>query len=330
MNDSEHTNQHSELFILAMDHRDSLQRDLYGIEGQPTDEQIKKISAGKQLIFEGLVAAIHEGVDPMNVGVLVDERYGAMVARQARAAGLDLAMPIERSGQKLFTLEYGTLETGEWLEHVNAFNPDQVKVLVRDNPGHPASDRHSQLQSLAQVSAALKERNRTFLFELLVPATDAQLATVDGDALRYDTELRPELTMRVMRDMQDAGVNPQVWKIEGLETADAAAEIVGTARRDGRADVRCIVLGRDAPADRLDHWLDIAAATDGFFGFAIGRSIWEQPLADELAGKISSSELVSQVTANYVHYVSAYTAARAQRVQPAGRHADTDVPESAD
>ena len=257
----------------------------------------------------------------MTVGVLVDERYGAMVARQARSAGIDLAMPIEASGHELFVLEYGTLETAEWLEHVNAFNPDQVKVLVRDNPGHAAGDRRNQLHDLAIVSSALHERNRTFLVELLVPATDTQLGTVGGHALRYDTELRPELTMRVMRDMQDAGVEPDVWKIEGLETAEAAFEIVETARRDGRRAVRCIVLGRDAPADRLDHWLQIAADTEGFYGFAIGRSIWEQPLVDHLAGRLGAHELVAQVMRNYLHYVNAYTAARKRRTDAESRRA---------
>jgi len=298
-----------ELFILAMDHRDSLAKDLYGVTGQPGEADAARIAAGKQLVFGGLLAAIERGADRSTVGVLVDERYGAAVATQAREAGLTLAMPIERSGQRVFTLEYGTLAESGWLEHVARFAPYHVKVLVRDNPDADPADRATQFERLAAVSVALRAAGRSFLFELLVPGTDAQLASVGGDALRYDTELRPDLTVRVIAGMQSAGVEPDVWKIEGLETEAAAAQVVAVARDGGREAVRCIVLGRDAPPERLDHWLRVAAATDGFTGFAIGRSIWERPLAAHLAGDLTADQLTDQVATSYLHYVGAYRAA---------------------
>jgi myo-inositol catabolism protein IolC len=294
------------LFILAMDHRASLERDLYDIHREPTRAEIEKISAGKKLVFEGLLEAVRGGIDKSTVGVLVDERYGAAVARAAESAGFDLAMPIERSGQEYFTLEFGTLDETTWIEHIKAFDPDQVKILVRDNPDGPTDLRRKQFENLAIVSETLRELDAVFLFELVIPATDAQLTSVDKDALRYDRELRPELTVRVITEMQDAGVEPNIWKIEGLETLEAAASVVETARRGNRDDVDCIVLGRDAPADRLDHWLKIAAVTEGFIGFAIGRSVWEQPLADHLAGRSTEAELAEAVAANYTHFVDTY------------------------
>jgi myo-inositol catabolism protein IolC len=294
-----------ELFLLAMDHRDSLEHDVYGITGDPDAADVARLQQGKLLIFQGLLAAIEGGADAAAAGVLVDERFGAEVARRARQHHVDLAMPIERSGQKLFTLEYGD----DWLEHVADFDPDQVKVLVRDNPDDDPAGRAKQFKDLAVVSWALKEAARSFIVELLVPATAAQLAQVGADALRYDRELRPALTTAVIADFQSHGVEPTLWKIEGLETADAAAQVVAAARQGGRDEVRCIVLGRDAPADRLDHWLAIAAATDGFVGFAIGRSIWEQPLRDHVAGG-SEADFVAAVARNYSHFASVYAAAR--------------------
>ncbi|MDQ1597404.1 MAG: hypothetical protein QOI70_828 [Microbacteriaceae bacterium] len=296
---------HGELLILAMDHRDSLQREIYGIDGEPTADETAQISAGKDAIFDGLRAAIDGGVDVTRTGVLVDERYGARVATAAKAAGIDLAMPIERSGQKLFLLEYGNFGDKEWLKHVEQFDPDQVKVLVRDNPAD-GGNRELQFDRLAAVSRALRESGRTFLIELLVPSVAAQLESVAGDALRYDRELRPRLTVRVIGDMHEAGIEPEIWKVEGLETADAAADVVAAARRDGRDDVACIVLGRDAPKDRLDHWLTVASGVDGFRGFAIGRSIWERPLIDHLAGRATRAELVSRVAENYTHFARIY------------------------
>jgi myo-inositol catabolism protein IolC len=297
-----------ELFLLAMDHRDSLERDVYGLVGAPTEHDIAAIEHGKLLVFQGLLEAIATGASVSSAGVLVDERYGAAVARGARQRSIDLAMPIERSGQQIFTLEYGDLVGGEWLDHIAEFDPDQVKVLVRDNPDDDPVQREQQLEDLAIVSWALKEAARSFIIELVVPATPTQLESVGGDALRYDAEVRPELTVRLIAEYYGRRIEPTLWKIEGLESADAAVSVVRAAQSGGRTETRCIILGRDAPADRLDHWLSIAAVTPGFIGFAIGRSIWEQPLRDLLAGGTEAT-LVTAVAAAYRHFVDVWNAA---------------------
>jgi myo-inositol catabolism protein IolC len=299
---------HPDLYLLAMDHRASLASQVYHISGDPTPVDASRIAAGKVLIFRGLLAALDRGAPRAQAGVLVDERYGAEVALQARAAGLRLAMPAERSGQDWFTLEYGTVSERTWLEHVERFDPDYVKVLVRDNPDFDRTERRGQQDRLAVVSRTLREAGRTLIVELLVPATAEQKASAGDD---YDADVRPGLTEQVIREFQETGVEPDIWKIEGLETADAARDVVGVAQGGGRSAVRCIVLGRDAPAARLDHWLGIAARTEGFEGFAIGRSIWEEPLAGHLAGTVSEEQLVDQVATNYLHYVHSYRAAGA-------------------
>ncbi|MCS5734342.1 DUF2090 domain-containing protein [Herbiconiux daphne] len=296
------------IFILAMDHRASLVKDVYRIDGSPTPAQAATISVGKQLVFRGLQRAVADGVDRASVGVLVDELYGAEVAREARAAGINLSMPIEQSGRATFELEFGDLASGEWLEHVDRFDPDQVKVLVRFNPADSEASRSAQLTDLAAVSRALADRDRVLLLELLVPAVAKQLEQVGGDAVAYDTDLRPALTVEVIGAMQSAGVEPDIWKIEGLETTDAARLVVSAARQGGRDAVRCIILGRDAPVERLDHWLDVAAEAGGFSGFAIGRSIWEQPLRQHLDDEISDDELIAQVAQNLTHFVERYRA----------------------
>jgi myo-inositol catabolism protein IolC len=186
--------------------------------------------------------------------------------------------------------------------HVLAVRPDYAKVLVRDNPAFAAGDRSAQLDRLAAVSAGLEAAGIPFLCELLVPATDDQLASVDGSADRYDRDVRPALVTQVIADNQKAGVEPTLWKVEGLETASAAREVAAQA---GDADL--IVLGRDAPAARLDHWLEVASEVDSFVGFAIGRSIWEDPLRRHNAGELTDEAATAEIADRYLAFTTHWT-----------------------
>jgi len=264
------------LFILAMDHRESFGRTLFEVKHDDPDQaQVEAMRSAKLLIFQGLQVA-QPKVTSGRIGVLVDERYGQEVidAVKSNADPMVLAVPVEASGHDWFTLEWGD----RWLEHVESVQPDYAKVLVRDNPGFDAAQRDAQLTSLAQVSAGLRTVGVPLLYELLVPATDAQLAQAGHDAGVYDHDLRPGLVAQVIADNQAHGVEPTLWKVEGLETVEAAQQVAAQAKAGGRtADL--IVLGRDAPAERLDHWLEVASQVDAFVGFAIGRSIWEDVLS---------------------------------------------------
>src|SRR5438876_803734 len=97
--------------------------------------------------------------------------------------------------------------------------------------------------------------DRKFLFELLVPAEEGQLASVGGDTDRYDAELRPELMRRTIAEFQDAGVEADIWKIEGVDTREDCERIAAQARVGGRDGVVCVVLGRGADDAKGDHWL---------------------------------------------------------------------------
>ena len=291
------------LMILALDHRDSYEKTLFHVDPKsPDEEALATMRRHKTLVYEGLLAARGELGDGVP-GVLVDELLGADVQRRAPQDGVVLAIPVEKSGEKLFSLEYG----GDTAAHVAATKPDWVKVLVRMNPED--DDNDVQLERLAALSRWLHDTGTPFLYELLVPASDKQLAAVGGDTDAYDRDVRPGLVVDVIRANQRAGVEPSLWKIEGLETADAAREVVAAARADGRGEVACIVLGRDAPRDRLDHWLTVAAGVDGFVGFAIGRSIWEDAVKAHLLDG-DDAAMVAAVRANYVHFAHSYLGAR--------------------
>lgn len=290
------------LYILAFDHRGSFQKKFFGIEGEPDAEQTAMIADAKHLIYEGLSQAVAAGADPGVTGVLVDEQFGSTVPQEARAAGLKLAMPAERSGQEMFDFQYGDA----FGEHIERFDPDFTKVLVRYNPDGDAEGNREQLAKLLRLSDWLHARDRRFLFELLVPATNAQLESVGGDSDRYDAELRPELMRRAIAAIQDAGIEVDVWKIEGVDQRADCEMLVAQARSGGREGVVCVVLGRGADDAKVDHWLTEAAPVDGFVGFAIGRSIWWDPLKAYVDGKIERVAGARQIAENYMRFISVY------------------------
>src|SRR5215217_7255400 len=253
------------LYILAFDHRGSFQKKMFGIDGEPTPEQTETISDAKHLIFEGMLKAVEAGVDPRSTGVLVDEQFGAPkdIPGGAKERGLLLAMPVEKSGQDEFDFQYGD----DFGAHIEQFDPNFSKVLVRYNPDSDGETNRRQAERLKRLSDWLHDHDRKFLFELLVPAEDSQLEQVGGDTDRYDAELRPDLMRRAIVELQDAGVSPDVWKIEGVDERSDAEMLAETTRRNGRDGVVCLLLGRGASEERVDQWLRQAAPVEGFIGF---------------------------------------------------------------
>ena len=294
------------LYILAFDHRGSFQKKFFGIEGEPDSEQTAMIADAKHLIFEGLQQAVAAGADASVTGVLGDEQFGGSVPEEARAQGLKLAMPAERSGQNMFDFQYGE----DFAKHIEEFDPDFTKVLVRYNPDGDARENSEQVAKLKRLSDWLGAHDRKFLFELLVPAEEAQLQAVDGDTERYDTELRPELMRRTIAALQDAKLEVDIWKIEGVDERSDCEMLVSQARSGGRDGVVCVVLGRGADDAKVDQWLAAAAPVDGFIGFAIGRSIWWNPLKAYVDGKIDRAAGARKIAENYLRFVAVYERAK--------------------
>ena len=297
------------LYILAFDHRGSFQKKWFGVQGDPSPEETERIADGKHLIYEGLVTALDRGAEPGITGGLVDEQFGGDIPAEARQRGIKLAMPVEKSGQDEFDFEYGD----RFGEHIERFDPDFSKVLVRYNPEADAEMNRRQTERLRRLSDWLHEHDRRFLFELLVPATDDQLGSVDGDSERYDTELRPELMRRTIEELQAAGVEPDIWKIEGVEERSDAEMLAEQTRAGGRDGVACVLLGRGANDEKVDHWLTQAAPVEGFVGFAIGRSIWGDPLKEFLADELERQDAASRIADNYLRFVKVYSEAEGSR-----------------
>src|SRR5579884_2967687 len=130
------------LYILAFDHRGSFQKKMFGIEGDPSPEQTETIADAKRLIFEGMLEAVRRGAEAGATGVLVDEQFGSDIPQRAKEHGLKLAMPVEKSGQDEFDFEYGE----DFAAHIERFDPDFSKVLVRYNPDGDSEMNERQLE----------------------------------------------------------------------------------------------------------------------------------------------------------------------------------------
>jgi myo-inositol catabolism protein IolC len=291
------------LYILPFDHRGSFQKKMFGWDGALSPQQTAEIAAAKRVIYDAFVSAIHDGVPKDKAGILVDEQFGAEILHDATAAGYSTACPAEKSGQDEFDFEYGD----DFAKHIEAFHPTFCKVLVRYNPeGDPVLNQR-QAARLRRLSEYLHNQSRSrFMFELLVPAEKAQLDRLKGDKKAYDRELRPRLMAQTIQELQDAKVEPDVWKIEGLDRREDCEKIVAAARRGGRNAVGCIILGRGEDDKKVREWLTTAAGVPGFIGFAVGRTSFWDPLVDFRSKKITREAAVKEIARRYQEFVEIF------------------------
>jgi myo-inositol catabolism protein IolC len=296
------------LYLLPFDHRHSYVTGMFHFNPPLSVDQHEAVADSKRVIYDGFRQALGNDVPIASAAILVDEEFGADILRDAVKSGYVTALSTEKSGSSEFEFEYGAA----FAEHIEAFGPTFAKVLVRYNPEDDAALNRRQTAKLTQLSDYCRAAAQLFMFELLVPATKAQMDRVHADKPTYDRQIRPELMLQTIRTLQDAGVEPDVWKIEGLDRREDWERVVGTARRDGRHDVGCIVLGRGADQRKVTGWLETAASVSGFIGFAVGRTTFWDAIADYEAQKTSKREAASRVAQRYREWVAIFERAHAE------------------
>jgi 5-dehydro-2-deoxygluconokinase len=293
------------LYVLPFDHRGSFETGMFGWHGALTPEQTAQIAVAKEVIYDGFKSALAAGVDQRKAAILVDEQFGAAILQDAHTHGYNTACPAEKSGEDEFEFEYGE----DFEAHIEAMRPTFCKVLVRYNPEGDRALNLEQSARLRRLSDYLQSANRSrFMFELLVPPEQAQLDKVKGDKKAYDLEIRPPLMVGAIRELQDAGVEPDIWKIEGLDRREDCETMVATAQRGGRDKVGCIILGRGEDDQKVREWLTVAAGVPGFIGFAVGRTDFWQPLVDWRDHKASRETAVQEIADHYQEFVSIFEA----------------------
>ena len=294
------------LYLLPFDHRHSYVAGLFGFKPPLSAPQREKVIDSKQLIYEGFRQALAEGVPTEAAAILVDEEFGARILSDAHRRGFTTAVSVEQSGIGEFKFEYGD----NFARHIEAFDPSFAKVLVRYNPEGDKALNLRQASQLKRLSDYCQRSHSRFMFELLVPATTEQLARTEGDKAAFDRQMRPALMLRAIQALQAAGVEPDIWKIEGLDSRDDCERIATMARRAGRQGVGCIVLGRGADEARVRSWLVTAASVEGFIGFAVGRTTFWDAVAGYRSRTLTRNEAASQIARHLRDWVDIFEQGR--------------------
>jgi myo-inositol catabolism protein IolC len=297
------------LHVLAFDHRRSLMTSFFGIDGDPSPSDVERARHAKRLIWRGFLRAVDEGAPRTSAAVLIDGTYGDDVIREARSTGIRFAVPVEDSGREVFAFESPC-----WTDLLDELEPSWAKALIRYDPDGDPTANAGHRATLRELSDHCRETGRGFMLEVLVPPSVAQLEAVEGDRARFDREVRAELTVRGIAQFQDAGVEPDLWKLEGFEQPADHERVAAAARSGGRDRVGCIVLGRGEDAAAVDRWLRAGAGVPGVVGWAIGRTIWWDPLRAYFAGSVEGEEeAVTRIASNYRHFVDVDGSATARR-----------------
>ncbi len=263
------------LYILAFDHRNTFIKNGFSE---------KEIISAKQIIYEAFKSAVSNRIPKENGAILIDEQFGDEILKDAISSGYITLLTTEKSGQKKFEFEYGDDFEG----HIKKFNPTFVKALV-----HYQENEDFGKDELKKLNDFCKTSNFKFLIEILT-----------------DADEKSELTKTAILEFQELGIEPDVWKIEGMNRPEDYSAVISQARSGGRDNVAIVVLGRGESVENVNIWLKAGAKVDGVVGFAIGRSIFWQPLEDFHKGKITREAAAKQIGQSYMQFYKVFREAK--------------------
>ena len=235
----------------------------------------------KKMIFEAFLSVIKNKKD---FAVLVDEELGSDILINAKKLGIKICLPVEKSGQKELNLEFGNNFKG----HIDKFSPDYVKILIRYNP-HNTDINKRQLKVLKRLS----QLDYKIILELLVPPTPQESLLPN-----YDKKIRYINTMKAIEEINEA-INVNIWKLEGFNKKQWEGIIKKTNKGS-----KIIFLGRGEDKKKVSNWMESASHFKEIIGFAIGRTIFLEPLKDYENKKISQEEAIEKIKLNFEYFVN--------------------------
>lgn len=291
------------LFILPFDHRASFVEKMFGIEGRmPNAAEASQIRDAKYVIYEAFKKALEHDIPKEAGAILVDEQFGDGIIRDAIENGYVVILTVEKSGQEEFAFEYGE----DFSKHIEAYHPTFAKALIRYNPEANAQLNVQQLIKLKTLSDYCHRNGYKFLIEPLIIATPEQLSRVSGDKSRYDKELRPDLTVGMIHELHHGGIEPDIWKLEGMENEVDYKKVVEAAQSRGREEVGVIILGRGENKEHVEKWIYTGAKVVGVNGFAVGRTVFWEALVAYKNGSFTKDEARDEIAKNFVHFYTLF------------------------
>lgn len=276
------------LYILPFDHRSSFAK-MFGLNYKHlTEEEWATLMDYRHIIYEGFLLALQKGVQKSNVAILTDEEFGSPVLAEAKRDGITRILTVEKSGSNELALEYGDNFKG----HIEKFAPEYAKILLYYNPDEKERNAR-QLQKSKLVYDFCKEKRYKFLIELLIRKGTLK-------------KTRAELVRESIKEFQEQGIEPDIWKLEGLESDEAMKKIVKQVKEGQKNDASVVILGRGEDKEKVEEWLRVGASVKGVIGFAVGRTVFQEPLIQYHKKEISRGECANTIAKNFIHFINVF------------------------
>ncbi len=277
-----------ELFVFAFDHRAQF-FDL----AQEAGAAEERLPVLKQLLVRAVVET--EASDPTlagKIGILCDGRYGQDALNAATGRGWWIGRPVELPGSNPLVFEEGR-SVGTTLlswpqEHI-------VKCLVFYHPDDPVEHRLEQEAQVRSLYNAAQSSGHELLLEViprkgkLPPSEDA--------------------VVRAMKRFYNLGIYPEWWKLPPMSAEMWRQADALLAERDPYCR-GVVLLGLGATMKALSEGFHAASAAATCRGFAVGRTIFEEPSRAWLAGNLPDDTFVEQARRNFGTLIAMWKAAR--------------------
>ena len=262
-----------DLAILAFDHRKQMKEIC-----DATNSEHSVIPHLKSIIYE----AFQKVTPPSGIstGVLLDDTYGQDNLNDLTGNDFWIARPVELPGSYPIEFE-GEMSIGSRLaswptEHI-------IKCLVFYHPLDSEELKKAQLDKVLSLYNSCASTGHELLLEIILPPQQDKNGKYIADSVR---------------EFYEYGIYPDWWKLEpqSKETWQELERLIISN------DPHCrgiVILGLNKPIESFKQEFSSNKDCSLVKGFAIGRTVFYQPLLDYLEKKIDKDTCVRQIAANY-------------------------------
>jgi len=271
-----------EVFAFAFDHRNAFFEMAQSVGAD--EGRLPKLKR----LFVDAVAETESALSMSGrIGLLCDDRYGQDALNAATGRGWWIGRPVELPGSNPLVFDRGR-SVGSALiswpaEHV-------VKCLVKYHPDDAIENRLENEAQMRALYDAVQVSGHELLLEIIPPA---------------DLPRAPDTVLRALKRLYNLGIYPEWWKLEPMGAEQWRAIDALIAERDPYCR-GVVMLGLNAPFEKLASSFREARASNTCRGFAVGRTIFHAPSQAWLAGKIDDRVLVQRVRANFEGLIGAW------------------------